>query len=77
VVLTSDPYDCSFQLIPNELKQHIKFTSACDVVKNLLNKYSVSYENEPANGDGIVSVQIGKLMIKSGDLRNLTVRILN
>ena len=45
VVVVADPAQCSFQFNPTGVA---KFTSACDVAKQVLARRSVSYENEAA-----------------------------
>jgi hypothetical protein len=76
VVVIADPDDCSFALIPSELKSHIKFKSSCDLLKNLLNQYSVSYTNVRAPKGTIATAIIGKFNITSVDIRHIDVSII-
>lgn len=69
----ADPADCSFHFMPSELKEHIKLTSACDSIKNLLNDYSVAYSTEDVPKGTKTSVHIGNLTIVSPDFSQLTV----
>jgi MFS family permease len=70
-VVVADPKDCSFQFVPGELKSHVKFTSSCDIVKNLLNGRSVNYTNETASAGSVASVRIGNTLIQGVDVRQL------
>jgi len=45
VLVTADPKECSFQFNPTGTA---KFTSSCDIAKQVLAGASVSYENAPA-----------------------------
>lgn len=72
-VVIADPRDCSVQFVPSELKAHIKLSSSCDILKNLLNKYSVSYTSEDAPPGAMARVKIGNMTIEGVDLKNLTV----
>lgn len=72
-VVISDPNECSYQFVPAELKEHIKYTSSCDVLKNILNNYSISYENEVAPDGSIARLKIGSVEISSIDLAKLDV----
>ncbi|HUD41826.1 MAG TPA: MFS transporter [Dokdonella sp.] len=71
-VVVADPKDCSFQFVPGELKSHVKFTSSCDIVKNLLNGRSVNYTNETAAAGSVASVRIGNTVIQGVDVRQLS-----
>ncbi|WP_026293081.1 MFS transporter [Rudaea cellulosilytica] len=71
-VVVADPKDCAFQFVPGELKGQIKFTSSCDVLKNLLNARSVDYTNEVAPAGTLASVRLGATAISSVDLKALT-----
>jgi MFS family permease len=71
-VVVADPKDCSFQFVPGELKSHVKFTSSCDIVKNLLNGRSVNYTNEAAPAGSVASVRIGSTVIQGVDVRQLS-----
>src|SRR4051812_16556225 len=60
VTVTADPSECSFQFNPTGVA---KFTSSCDIAKQVLAAGSVSYENGAATGPAKIS--IGKKTIKS------------
>jgi MFS family permease len=60
VSLASDPNECSFQFNPAGVS---KFTSSCDVAKQVLTANSVSYEDVPATG--VAKITIGDKVIES------------
>ena len=60
VVVTADPKECSFQFNPTGVA---KFTSSCDVAKQLLAAGSVSYET--VDGTGPAKIAIGDKVIDS------------
>ncbi|MBT9527806.1 MAG: MHS family MFS transporter [Rhizobacter sp.] len=60
VVVTADPKECSFQFNPTGTA---KFTSSCDIAKQVLSAGSVSYEN--AEGTGPAKIAIGDKVIES------------
>ncbi len=60
VTVTADPKECSFQFNPTGVA---KFTSSCDVAKQVLAAGSVSYET--IDGSGPAKVQIGDKVIDS------------
>ncbi|WP_374587274.1 MFS transporter [Ideonella dechloratans] len=60
VVVTADPNECSFQFNPTGTK---KFTSSCDIAKQILAASSVSYET--AMGTGPAKIAIGDTVIDS------------
>ena len=60
VVVTADPAECSFQFNPTGTK---KFTSSCDIAKQMLAGSSVSYET--ATGTGPAKIAIGDTVIES------------
>jgi MFS family permease len=60
VVVTADPAECSFQFNPTGVA---KFTSSCDIAKQVLAARSVSYEN--AAGTGPAKISIGETVIES------------
>ncbi|KAB0583194.1 MHS family MFS transporter [Ideonella dechloratans] len=60
VVVTADPNECSFQFNPTGTK---KFTSSCDIAKQMLAGSSVSYET--AVGTGPAKIAIGDTVIES------------
>ncbi|NML47301.1 MHS family MFS transporter [Ramlibacter sp. G-1-2-2] len=62
VVVVADPNECSFQFNPVGTA---KFTSSCDVAKQLLAAGSVSYENEAAPAGTVASIKIGDTVIPS------------
>ena len=74
VVVIADPKDCSFALIPTELKKHIKFKSSCDLLKNILNQYSVSYTNVKAPRGSVARAIVGQFNVTGVDISNMTVR---
>ncbi len=59
VVVTADPAECSFQFNPTGTA---KFTSSCDIAKQVLAGSSVSYEN--AVGTGPAKISIGDKVIE-------------
>ena len=61
VVVTADPAECSFQFNPTGTA---KFTSSCDIAKQVLSANSVSYENQPGSG-GPAKITIGEVSIES------------
>ena len=60
VVVTADPKECSFQFNPTGTA---KFTSSCDVAKQVLAASSVSYETR--DGTGPAKIAIGDKVIDS------------
>jgi MFS family permease len=60
VVVTADPNECSFQFNPTGV---VKFTSSCDIAKQVLAAGSVSYDN--AAGNGPAKISIGDKVIES------------
>jgi len=60
VVVVADPKECSFQFNPTGTA---KFTSSCDIVKQVLAGSSVSYDNEA--GTGPARIMIGEKTIES------------
>ena len=60
VTVTADPSECSFQFNPTGV---VKFTSSCDVAKQVLAARSVSYEN--VAGTGPAKITIGDKTIES------------
>ncbi|MEQ1683400.1 MAG: MFS transporter [Burkholderiaceae bacterium] len=67
VVVTADPAECSFQFNPTGV---VKFTSSCDVAKQVLAAGAVSYEN--AAGTGPAKITIGDKTIESFTSTGLT-----
>lgn len=62
VVVVADPAECSFQFNPTGT---VKFTSSCDIAKQVLAASSVSYENEVAAPGTPASIKIGETVIAS------------
>ena len=66
VVVTADPKECSFQFNPTGT---VKFTSSCDIAKQVLAGASVSYEN--AVGTGPATIKVGETVINSYSSKGL------
>jgi MFS family permease len=62
VVVTADPNECSFQFNPTGT---VKFTSSCDIAKQVLAGASVSYENVAAPAGTPATIKIGETVIPS------------
>ncbi|RYF52002.1 MAG: MFS transporter [Comamonadaceae bacterium] len=62
VVVTADPNECSFQFNPTGTS---KFTSSCDIAKQVLAGASVSYENATSAAGTPASIKIGETVISS------------
>ena len=62
VTITADPAECSFQFNPTGT---VKFTSSCDIAKQVLAGASVSYENIVAPAGTVASIKIGEHAISS------------
>jgi MFS family permease len=62
VVITSDDKECSFQFNPTGT---VKFTSSCDIAKQVLASSSVSYENAAGPAGAPATVKIGETVIPS------------
>ncbi len=60
VTVTADPKECSFQFNPTGTA---RFTSSCDIAKQVLSAGSVSYEN--VAGTGTAKIAIGDKVIES------------
>ncbi len=60
VIVTADPNECSFQFNPTGT---VKFTSSCDVAKQVLASRSVSYDT--VAGTGPATISIGEKVIQS------------
>ena len=60
VTVTADPSECSFQFNPTGV---VKFTSSCDVAKQVLAARAVSYDN--VAGSGPAKITIGEKTIES------------
>ena len=62
VVVTADPKECSFQFNPTGT---VKFTSSCDVAKQVLSANSVSYDNAVGAAGEPATIKIGDTVIAS------------
>jgi MFS family permease len=60
VVVTADPNECSFQFNPTGTA---KFTSSCDIAKQVLAGSSVSYENAVGAAGTPATIKIGETVI--------------
>ncbi len=60
VIVTADPAECSFQFNPTGT---VKFTSSCDIAKQVLAGASVSYDNVAAPAGTLASIKIGETAI--------------
>ncbi|MBK6851549.1 MAG: MHS family MFS transporter [Burkholderiales bacterium] len=67
VTVTADARECSFLFNPTGAA---RFTSSCDVAKQLLAGASVSYDVLP--GNGLARIAVGDRVIDSHDLRGLS-----
>ncbi len=61
VVVVADPAECSFQFNPTGT---VKFTSSCDIAKQVLAASSVSYDNEAAPAGTPAVIKIGEKVIQ-------------
>ncbi|WP_298213701.1 MFS transporter [Acidovorax sp.] len=68
VIVTADPKECSFQFNPTGTT---KFTSSCDIAKQVLAGASVSYENAVAAAGTPASIKIGETVITSYSSKGL------
>jgi MFS family permease len=62
VVVTADANECSFQFNPTGVA---KFTSSCDIAKQVLSANSVSYENAAGTPGKPATIKIGETEISS------------
>jgi MFS family permease len=69
VVVTADPAECSFQFNPTGTA---KFTSSCDIAKQVLAGASVSYENVAAPAGTTATIKIGQTAIPSYTAKGLS-----
>ncbi len=69
VVIVADPAECSFQFNPTGTA---KFTSSCDVAKQVLAASSVSYENEAAAPGTPAVIKIGPATIPSYSAKGIS-----
>ena len=68
VVVTADASECSFQFNPTGT---VKFTSSCDIAKQVLAGASVSYENAPGKAGTPATIKIGTTEISSYTAKGL------
>jgi MFS family permease len=68
VVVTSDINECSFQFNPTGT---VKFTSSCDIAKQVLASSSVSYENAAGAAGTPATIKIGDVEIASYSSKGL------
>jgi len=68
VTVTADAAECSFQFNPTGTA---KFTSSCDIAKQVLAGASVSYENIAAPAGTVASIKIGEREIPSYSSKGL------
>jgi MFS family permease len=69
VVVTADPGECSFQFNPTGTA---KFTSSCDIAKQVLAGASVSYDNVAAAPGTPATIKIGQTAISSYSAKGLS-----
>ncbi len=69
VTVTADPAECSFQFNPTGT---VKFTSSCDIAKQVLAGASVSYDNIAAPAGTVASIKIGELAIPGYSAKGLS-----
>ncbi|MEI6761375.1 MAG: MFS transporter, partial [Betaproteobacteria bacterium] len=68
VVVTADAAECSFQFNPTGT---VKFTSSCDIAKQVLAAASVSYDNAAGAAGTPASIKIGETVIPSYTAKGL------
>lgn len=69
VTVTADPNECSFQFNPTGT---VKFTSSCDIAKQVLAGASVSYDNIAAAPGTVATIKIGETAIPSYTAKGLS-----
>ena len=69
VLITSDDKECSFQFNPTGT---VKFTSSCDIAKQVLAGASVSYENVAGPSGAPAKIKIGETEISSYSSKGLS-----
>ncbi|MFM2067784.1 MAG: hypothetical protein RLZZ584_2693 [Pseudomonadota bacterium] len=69
VVVTADPAECSFQFNPTGT---VKFTSSCDIAKQVLAGASVSYENAVAAAGTPATIKVGDVVIQGYTAKGLS-----
>jgi MFS family permease len=62
VTVTADPKECSFQFNPTGTA---KFSSSCDIAKQVLSASSVSYDNVAGAPGSVATIKIGETAISS------------
>jgi MFS family permease len=70
VVVTADANECSFQFNPTGTA---KFTSSCDIAKQVLAGASVSYENAAGTAGTPATIKIGETVIPSYTAKGMPV----
>jgi MFS family permease len=68
VTVTADNKECSFQFNPTGT---VKFTSSCDIAKQVLAGSSVSYDNVEAPAGTVATIKIGETAISSYSSKGL------
>ena len=68
VLVTANPEECSFQFNPTGT---VKFTSSCDIAKQVLAGASVSYENAAGAPGSVASIKIGETVVESYSAKGL------
>ncbi|MEO8806918.1 MAG: MFS transporter [Burkholderiaceae bacterium] len=68
VVVVADPERCSFQFNPTGVA---KFTSSCDIAKQVLAGRSVSYDNEASATGTVAQIKIGDKVIPGFESKGL------
>lgn len=68
VTVNADPAECSFQFNPTGT---VKFTSSCDIAKQVLAAGSVSYENVAAPAGTPATIKIGETVINGYSSKGL------
>jgi MFS family permease len=69
VIVTADPKECSFQFNPTGTA---KFTSSCDIAKQVLSANSVSYDNVAGPAGAPATIKIGEQVITSYSANGLS-----
>jgi len=69
VLVHADPNECSFQFNPTGT---VKFTSSCDIAKQVLAAGSVSYDNEVLPAGTPATITVGDTVIKSYTAKGLS-----
>ena len=68
VLVHADPAECSFQFNPTGT---VKFTSSCDIAKQVLAAGSVSYDNAPHAAGTPATITVGETVIQSYSSKGL------